>query len=72
MHEIVYNHGLEKSHSFVRDRTRAIRKDLTIQNISDAGAIGIYEIIARYHILCSYRLCHVIDVKQEYEQLEKS
>lgn len=72
MHEIVHKYGLEKSHSFVRDRTRAIRKDLTLQNIGGSGAIGIYEIIARYHILCSHRLCEVIEVKQEYEQLEKS
>ncbi|KAI8999386.1 SAC3/GANP/Nin1/mts3/eIF-3 p25 family-domain-containing protein [Gaertneriomyces semiglobifer] len=72
VHELLPQYDLHRTYGFIRDRTRAIRKDLTLQNVRGPEAIAIYERIARYHLLCSHRLCEVIDTQQEYEQLEKS
>ncbi|RKO86318.1 SAC3/GANP/Nin1/mts3/eIF-3 p25 family-domain-containing protein [Blyttiomyces helicus] len=73
LHTIIPTYGLEASHAFVRDRLRAIRKDLTIQNIRGLDAIDICEPIARFHILCAHRLCEStkVDVAQEVEQMRK-
>nr|KAJ3421447.1 hypothetical protein HK105_003474 [Polyrhizophydium stewartii] len=56
VHEIVAKHGIEESYAFVRDRARAIRNDLTLQNYNGPEAVELHERIARYHILCSYLL----------------
>ncbi|KAJ3189919.1 hypothetical protein HDU85_000205 [Gaertneriomyces sp. JEL0708] len=72
VHELLPQYDLHRTYGFIRDRTRAIRKDLTLQNVRGPEAIAIYERIARYHLLCSHRLCEVIDTQQEYEQLEKT
>ncbi|KAH8916437.1 hypothetical protein BT69DRAFT_1228457 [Atractiella rhizophila] len=46
---------MDRSHNFVRDRTRAIRQDFTI--LRDAGLVAqeCFERIARYHIVILHR-----------------
>jgi hypothetical protein len=73
-HEIIGIHGVAASHSFVRDRARSIRNDLTLQSYSGIEAIILHERIARYHIMCSNFLCgsEGFVMQQEEEQLRKS
>ncbi|PVV04114.1 hypothetical protein BB560_001398 [Smittium megazygosporum] len=61
-------------HQFIRDRTRSIRQDFSIQNIRDLRAIRVYERIARYHILSTHILCEesFFSEAQEMEQLRKT
>lgn len=65
--------GIEASHGFIRDRTRSIRQDFSLQNIRDKSAVDAHERIARYHILCLHQLCEKegFSVQQEKEQLFK-
>lgn len=74
MDHVLAKYGIEDSYSFVRDRFRSIRNDLTLQNYRGLEAVALHEIIARYHIICSHFLCDVADVtlQQEHEQLRKS
>ncbi len=74
MEEILAKYGLIDSYSFVRDRARAIRNDLTLQNYRGQEAVDLCEKIARYHILTSHELCDVegISLQQEHEQMRKS
>ncbi|KAF9346424.1 hypothetical protein BGX26_002077, partial [Mortierella sp. AD094] len=71
--EIVNDDDLSDSHAFVRDRTRSIRQDFTLQNNRGIEAVQAHEIIARYHILCSHQLCETehFSEQQEMEQLRK-
>jgi len=66
-------HGIENTHGFVRDRTRSIRQDFSLQNIRDKCAVEAHERIARYHILSLHQLCEKegFSVQQEREQLFK-
>lgn len=43
-------------HKFLWDRYRSIRQDLYIQGIQDHFAIGIFEEIVRFHVLCEHEL----------------
>ncbi len=72
--EILPAHGLVRAYSFVRDRARAIRNDLTLCNYRGPEAIDLHERIARFHILCSYELCErpEVSLQQEHEQLRKT
>ncbi|KAI8926799.1 SAC3/GANP/Nin1/mts3/eIF-3 p25, partial [Entophlyctis helioformis] len=74
LNEILAKTPLEQSYAFVRDRTRSIRNDLTIQNYRGKEAVTLNERIARYHILCSHTLCDnkSVTIQQEHEQLKKS
>nr|OQO20655.1 hypothetical protein B0A51_10662 [Rachicladosporium sp. CCFEE 5018] len=73
---------IAKVHHFVWDRTRAIRNDFSIQQISDADglriAIDCYERIARFHILSLHQLAlpeppyDKYDWQQEREQLDRT
>lgn len=74
LNDILGKYGLEDSYSFVRDRFRSIRNDLTLQNYRGREAIELHEMIARYHIVCSHALCGVegVTIQQEHEQLRKS
>lgn len=69
--EIVGQGDLADSHAFVRDRTRSIRQDFTLQNSRGIEAVKAHEIIARYHILCIHQLCENknFSLQQELEQL---
>ncbi|EMC96925.1 hypothetical protein BAUCODRAFT_48635, partial [Baudoinia panamericana UAMH 10762] len=73
---------LEKVHHFVWDRTRAIRNDFSIQQLTKAEdlriAIECYERIARFHILSLHQLAGATrpydkyDAQQEREQLDRT
>ncbi|KAG0739637.1 hypothetical protein G6F23_008823 [Rhizopus arrhizus] len=73
--EVMSNYPLEKCHAFIRDRTRSIRQDFTLQNIRDVTAVEVHERIARFHILCLHEMCGMDESKfseqQETEQLRK-
>lgn len=71
--ETLTNNNLEQCHAFVRDRTRSIRQDFTLQNIRDITAVAAHERIARFHILCLHEMCEVdrFSMQQELEQLNK-
>ncbi|KAI9305605.1 SAC3/GANP/Nin1/mts3/eIF-3 p25 family-domain-containing protein [Cunninghamella echinulata] len=75
MNSILGQYPLEKCHPFIRDRTRSIRQDFTLQNIRDQKAVEAHERIARFHILCLHEMCHLDEEKfseqQETEQLRK-
>ena len=62
------------THGFVRDRTRGIRQDFTLQNYRGVETIDCHEQIARYHILCIHQLAHDdrFVLQQEMEQLQKT
>lgn len=62
------------THGFVRDRTRSIRQDFTLQNERGTMAIACHERIVRFHILSLHQMCETdgFDAHQEMEQLRKS
>lgn len=64
---------LKATHGFLRDRTRSIRQDFSVQ--SDKGPISIecHERMARYHIHCIHVMCESegFSCQQELEQLRK-
>ena len=64
---------LYATHAFIRDRTRSIRQDFTVQNYRGREAVDCHERIARYHILCLHMLCDNpnFSEQQEMEQLRK-
>ena len=73
-HDIIaQDPDLADSHPFLRDRTRAIRQDFTLQNDRGSLAIQCHERIARYHILCLHilRENENFSESQELEQLRK-
>lgn len=67
--------SLADIHKFVRDRTRSIRQDFTLQNLRNPICVEIHEEIARFHIFSGHRLCEedpaVFDAFQNTEQLRK-
>lgn len=68
--------SLFDTHGFIRDRTRSIRQDFTLQNDRGPIAIECHERIARYHILCLHFLRDKEGVgsyqeQQELEQVRK-
>ncbi|CAO3665687.1 unnamed protein product [Rhizopus microsporus] len=73
--EILSKNPLEKCHAFIRDRTRSIRQDFTLQNIRNEVAVEVHERIARFHILCLHEMRGLDESKfseqQEIEQLRK-
>jgi len=73
INDIVAEGDLADSHAFVRDRTRSIRQDFTLQNNRGLEAVEAHETIARYHILCMHQLCENkgFSEQQEMEQLRK-
>ena len=74
--------ALEKVHHFVWDRTRAIRNDFSIQQVTRAEdlrmAVECYERIARFHIMSLHLLAGAerpydkYDAQQEREQLDRT
>ncbi|KAJ1665983.1 actin cytoskeleton and mitosis protein [Coemansia sp. RSA 1813] len=71
---IAGDQSLVRCHGFVRDRTRSIRQDFTIQNIRDHHTVAACERIARFHILSLHVLCGHKDFEeqQDMEQLRNT
>lgn len=80
LHEIVNlcekkDTNLAEWYHFLWDRMRGIRKDITQQELCCLDSVGLVEQCARFHILCSERLCtedsNVFDKKINTENLTK-
>lgn len=73
MDDLLPRIGVEKSHAYIRDRTRAIRKDFTRQRDFSLDAMYCHERIARFHILGLHAHCRSDpdQEQQETEQLKK-
>lgn len=67
--------NLAEWYHFLWDRTRGIRKDITQQELCCAESVELLEQCARFHIVCSERLCaedaSVFDKKINSENLTK-
>lgn len=74
MEDLVGVHGLSAVHSFVRDRTRSIRQDYSMQHIENRNMARSYEAIARFHLVSIHCLHgdEGFDTFQELEQLRKT
>ena len=72
-HTLLPSQPLHLTHPFLRDRTRSVRQDLTMQNARGRLAIECNERIARYHILALGALREQVTFSesQELEQLRK-
>ncbi|GAA6002861.1 hypothetical protein JCM10207_001871 [Rhodosporidiobolus poonsookiae] len=72
-HTLLPTQPLAVTHPFLRDRTRSIRQDFTVQNVRGKSAIEAHERIARYHILAlgALREQSGFSESQELEQLRK-
>lgn len=72
-HTLLPTQPLHVTHPFLRDRTRAIRQDFTMQNERGVVAIECNERIARYHVLAlgALREQSGFSESQELEQLRK-
>lgn len=80
LHEIMdlceqENTNLAEWYHFLWDRTRGIRKDITQQELCCIESMELIEQCARFHIVCSERLCaedaSVFDMKINTENLTK-
>lgn len=80
LHEIVdlceeEGTNLAEWYHFLWDRTRGIRKDITQQELCCTDSVELIEQCARFHIVCSERLCaedsSVFDKKINSENLTK-
>lgn len=73
VHDLLANNSIEATHHFIRDRTRSIRQDFTLQHDSGPLAIECHERIARLHILCLHEMRGIKDYTEhlELEQLRK-
>ncbi|KAJ2031163.1 actin cytoskeleton and mitosis protein, partial [Coemansia sp. S610] len=71
---IAQDQTLQSCHGFVRDRTRSIRQDFTIQNIRDLRTVAACERIARFHIVSLHLLCghKGFAEQQDMEQLRNT
>lgn len=72
--QILLQHGIEATHNFIWNRTRAIRNDLTRQRDHSENAIYCLERIVRFHILALHVVCRGLREKEtmEVEQLKKA
>ncbi|KPV72479.1 uncharacterized protein RHOBADRAFT_39533, partial [Rhodotorula graminis WP1] len=72
-HTLLPTLPLAQTHPFLRDRTRSVRQDFTVQNVRGPSAIECNERIARYHILAvgALREQSGFSESQELEQLRK-
>nr|XP_002130399.1 germinal-center associated nuclear protein isoform X2 [Ciona intestinalis] len=63
-------------YDFLWNRTRAMRKEISIQQSNDVYAVQVTEECARFHICCAHELCeedrHNFDPKINNENLEKT
>ena len=71
---VLGKYGLNKeSHVFIRDRTRAIRQDIILQNYKGIETVDILEKCARFHIMALHEMCEYpereFNPKMEREQI---
>lgn len=50
-HDLLPRGGLSETAPFIRDRSRAVRNDLTMQHLTGRSAIECHDRCARFHIL---------------------
>ncbi len=50
-HDLLPRGGFSQTHTFIRDRSRAVRNDFTMQHESGPIAIQCHDRCARFHIL---------------------
>ncbi|KAF7323847.1 Nuclear export factor [Mycena kentingensis (nom. inval.)] len=62
-HDLLSRGGFAATQSFIRDRSRAVRNDFTMQHITDALAMECHERCARFHILSM----HVMSTQKEFD-----
>ncbi|KAJ8021071.1 Germinal-center associated nuclear protein [Holothuria leucospilota] len=69
------NHSWGEWYTFLWDRTRSLRKDITQQQLCDKTAVSLLEKCTRFHIFCAHRLCEedlsAFDPKINSENLTK-
>ncbi|KAF7289939.1 Nuclear export factor [Mycena indigotica] len=53
-HDLLLRGGFSPTFNFIRDRSRAVRNDFTMQHLTDALAMECHERCARFHILALY------------------
>src|SRR5258708_16241786 len=67
IHGLLQTNSLEATHHFIRDRTRSIRQDFTLQHESGPIAIECHERIARLHILSLHEMRGVAEFTEHLE-----
>lgn len=76
VHDLLDEKPIEVAHKFIRDRTRSIRVDFTVQHDRGPLAIECHERIARFHILSLHEMreqgTETYSEGLEMEQLRKS
>lgn len=50
-HDLIGTYGFKETFSFVRDRTRSVRNDFTMQHEKGREAIECHERCARFHVV---------------------
>ncbi|TCD60994.1 hypothetical protein EIP91_009186 [Steccherinum ochraceum] len=70
-HDLLPRGGFTETHSFIRDRSRAVRNDFTPQLITGPLAIECHDRCARFHIIAMHLLRDVtgFDLRLEEQQL---
>ncbi|WBW74691.1 nuclear export factor Sac32 [Schizosaccharomyces osmophilus] len=73
LQQVLRKHPFHEAHAFVRDRTRAIRQDFSVQSSFTNESIYCHELIARFHIVSLHELKGqpAFSSQQEIEQLSK-
>ena len=73
-HELLPHEGFEKTHDFIRDRSRAVRNDFTMQHDAGPLAMECHERCARFHIMALHlaRKLPVYNEELEIQQLQNS
>ncbi|RXW14883.1 hypothetical protein EST38_g10970 [Candolleomyces aberdarensis] len=68
-HDLIPQEGLAETYTFVRDRSRAVRNDFTMQHLKGPIAINCHDRCARYHILIVHLERPICDMNMENQQL---
>ena len=50
-HDLIEQGGFSQTYNFIRDRSRAVRSDFTMQHETGALAIECHDRCARFHIM---------------------
>jgi nuclear mRNA export protein SAC3 len=61
-HDLLPRGGFAETHTFVRDRSRAVRNDLTMQHETGPVAIECHDRCARFHILA----LHIMQNRKDF------